>query len=105
MNIEEIVPIILATVGPLLTLLSVQWKNNRDTNRILNQIGLILYDRDCVKKLYLHLAADDPLLAASERRMLEKRIEGLESIITLIGSKGRLEEAIQRKIESLNTTE
>ncbi len=67
------------------------------------QMGLLLYDRSVLEKLILHLAMDDPKLAAKERAMLEKRIIKIEGVLKLLVSKGRLERVLEDEVKTLGT--
>ena len=102
---SEIIPIILACISPLVTLLIYQWKVMSETRKTLNAMGLLIYDRTVLKKLFLHLVMDDPQASAKERRMLEKRISRIEDIIKLLASKNRLQKLIDAKISSINDGE
>ena len=102
---SQIIPIILACTGPLVTLLVYQWKVMSETRKTLNAMGALIYDHTILKKLFLHLVMDDPQASAKERRMLEKRINRIEDIIELLASKNHLEKLIDAKISSINNSD
>lgn len=109
---SETVSILLACVGPLVTILVYQWKEMGDErqthdremdeiNKTLNVVGTLIYDRDIMKKLMMHLAMEDPGATVEAIRELEKRTTKLEDILTMIGSKNRLQRVIEGKINTL----
>jgi hypothetical protein len=97
----DAIPTILAFLGPLVTLLVYQWKNNRDTRKILDKMGVLLYDHDVLKRLYVHLTLDDPVSAASERNELRSRIEKMENFLRLLCSKRHIEDLIAEEAHKL----
>jgi hypothetical protein len=103
---------ILACVGPLLTLLVYQWKvigdqrrshekEMSEINKTLDTVGTLIYDRDVMKKLIVHLAMDDPGATAEAIRELNKRTAKLEDIMVLLRSKKHLQQLIDGKINTL----
>ena len=98
---SQTISIVLACLGPLLTLLVYQWTSGRKTRKVLDQMSVLLYDHDVLKKLFIHITMDNPVAAAEERSRLEKRIEKLETVFRLLCSRNRIEESIIKEIRAL----
>ena len=98
---ESSISFVVACLGPILTLLVYQWKHYRDTDAVLNKMGVLLYDREMIQKLIVHLAAEDPIQAGEERRKLEKRIAEIEEVLRLLASKDNLEKLIAQRASLL----
>ena len=97
----DTIPTILALLGPLVTLLVYQWKNSRDTRKRLDQMGVLLYNHDVLRRLFIHLTLDDPESAANERNELKCRIEKVENLLKLLCSKRRIEDLISEEARRL----